>query len=50
MLLNPTGGVLGGDHLVTEIIQEPDTHVCLDDAFGDANLSNFAGGPRCLKP
>ena len=22
MLLNPTGGVLGGDHLVTEIIQE----------------------------
>jgi urease accessory protein len=29
MLLNPTGGVLGGDHLVTEIIQEADTHVCL---------------------
>ena len=29
MLLNPTGGVLGGDHLVTEIIQEPETHVCL---------------------
>jgi urease accessory protein len=29
MLLNPTGGVLGGDHLVTEIIQEAETHVCL---------------------
>jgi len=29
MLLNPTGGVLGGDRLVTEIIQQPDTHVCL---------------------
>jgi urease accessory protein len=29
MLLNPTGGVLGGDHLITEIVQEADTHVCL---------------------
>lgn len=29
MLLNPTGGVLGGDHLATEIIQEAGTHVCL---------------------
>jgi urease accessory protein len=29
MLLNPTGGVLGGDHLVTEIVQEGGTHVCL---------------------
>jgi urease accessory protein len=29
MLLNPTGGVLGGDRLVTEIIQESETHVCL---------------------
>ena len=29
MLLNPTGGILGGDHLHTEIIQEKDTHVCL---------------------
>jgi urease accessory protein len=29
MLLNPTGGVLGGDHLVTEIVQENETHVCL---------------------
>jgi urease accessory protein len=29
MLLNPTGGVLGGDHLVTEIILEAGTHVCL---------------------
>jgi urease accessory protein len=29
MLLNPTGGVLGGDHLVTEIVLEKETHVCL---------------------
>jgi urease accessory protein len=29
MLLNPTGGVLGGDRLVTEIVQEAETHVCL---------------------
>ena len=29
MLLNPTGGVLGGDRLVTEIAQEAGTHVCL---------------------
>jgi urease accessory protein len=29
MLLNPTGGVLGGDHLITEILQEAQTHVCL---------------------
>jgi urease accessory protein len=29
MLLNPTGGVLGGDHLVTEIVLERETHVCL---------------------
>jgi len=29
MLLNPTGGVLGGDHLVTEIELEAGTHVCL---------------------
>jgi urease accessory protein len=29
MLLNPTGGVLGGDHLTTEIVLEPGTHVCL---------------------
>lgn len=29
MMLNPTGGVLGGDHLVTEIVQEAATHVCL---------------------
>jgi urease accessory protein len=29
MLLNPTGGVLGGDHLTTEIVQEAGTHVCL---------------------
>jgi urease accessory protein len=29
MLLNPTGGVLGGDHLVTDVVQEAETHVCL---------------------
>src|SRR5258708_21664102 len=29
MLLNPTGGVLGGDHLVTEIELEAGTHACL---------------------
>ena len=29
MLLNPTGGVVGGDHLLTEIVQEDGTHVCL---------------------
>jgi urease accessory protein len=29
MLLNPTGGVLGGDCLTTEIVQEAGTHVCL---------------------
>jgi urease accessory protein len=29
MLLNPTGGVLGGDHLLTEIVQEAGTHVFL---------------------
>jgi urease accessory protein len=29
MLLNPTGGVLGGDHLFTEIVLEKETHVCL---------------------
>ena len=29
MLLNPTGGVLGGDRLTTAIELENDTHVCL---------------------
>jgi urease accessory protein len=29
ILLNPTGGVLGGDRLVTEIVQQAGTHVCL---------------------
>jgi urease accessory protein len=29
MLLNPTGGVFGGDHLITDIVQEAETHVCL---------------------
>jgi len=29
MLLNPSGGVLGGDRLITEIVQEAGTRVCL---------------------
>ncbi len=29
MLLNPTGGLVGGDHLKTEITLGPGTHVCL---------------------
>jgi urease accessory protein len=29
MLLNPTGGLVGGDRLKTEIALGPDTHVCL---------------------
>lgn len=29
MLLNPTGGVLGGDHLVSHIVQDRETRVCL---------------------
>ncbi|MGH9756661.1 MAG: urease accessory protein UreD [Candidatus Acidiferrales bacterium] len=29
MLLNPTGGVLAGDRLVSHIVQECETHVCL---------------------
>jgi urease accessory protein len=29
MLLNPTGGVLGGDRLLTEVVQEQGTQVCL---------------------
>jgi urease accessory protein len=29
LLLNPTGGVLGGDRLLTRIALERDTHVCL---------------------
>jgi len=29
MLLNPTGGVLGDDHLVTDIVLGNESHVCL---------------------
>jgi urease accessory protein len=29
MLLNPTGGLVGGDHLTTEIILGPGTHLCV---------------------
>lgn len=29
MLLNPTGGLVGGDFLLTDISQKSDTHVCL---------------------
>ena len=48
MLLNPTGGVLGGDHLVTEIIQEAGTHVCLTtpSATRIYRTARKARGPR----
>ena len=29
MLLNPTGGLVGGDFLLTDISQKSDTHICL---------------------
>jgi urease accessory protein len=29
MLLNPTGGLVGGDHLLTRIVQESGTRVCI---------------------
>jgi urease accessory protein len=29
MLLNPTGGLVGGDFLLTQVVQEADTRVCL---------------------
>ena len=29
LLLNPTGGILGGDRLLSRIVLDPDTHACL---------------------
>jgi len=48
MLLNPTGGVLGGDHLATEIIQEPCTHVCLATPSA-TRVYRTAGRPAVLE-
>ena len=48
MLLNPTGGVLGGDHLTTEIIQEPGTHVCLATPSA-TRVYRTAGQPAVLE-
>jgi urease accessory protein len=48
LLLNPTGGVLGGDHLVTEIEQEPGTHVCLTTPSA-TRIYRTAGKPAILE-
>jgi urease accessory protein len=48
MLLNPTGGVLGGDHLVTEIIQEAGTHVSLTTPSA-TRIYRTAGRPAILE-
>jgi urease accessory protein len=48
MLLNPTGGVLGGDHLLTEIVQEPGTHVCLTTPSA-TRVYRSAGKPAILE-
>ena len=48
MLLNPTGGVLGGDHLSTEIIQEPGAHVCLATPSA-TRVYRTAGRPAVLE-
>ena len=48
MLLNPTGGVLGGDHLVTEIIQEAGTHVCLTTPSA-TRIYRTSGQPALLE-
>lgn len=47
MLLNPTGGVLGGDHLVTEIIQQAGTRVCLTTPSA-TRIYRTAGQPAIL--
>ena len=48
MLLNPTGGVLGGDHLITEIVQEAGTHVCLTTP-SSTRVYRSAGKPAILE-
>lgn len=47
MLLNPTGGVLGGDRLVTQIVQEAGTHVCLSTPSA-TRVYRTAGEPAIL--
>jgi urease accessory protein len=48
MLLNPTGGVLGGDHLITEIVLEDGTHVCLTTPSA-TRIYRTAGQPAILE-
>lgn len=48
MLLNPTGGVLGGDRLVTEIELEPGTHACLSTPSA-TRVYRSAGAPAILE-
>jgi urease accessory protein len=48
MLLNPTGGVLGGDHLLTEIVQEAGTHACLTTPSA-TRIYRTAGKPAILQ-
>jgi urease accessory protein len=48
MLLNPTGGVLGGDHLVTEIVQEAGTRVCLTTPSA-TRIYRTSGRPALLE-
>ena len=37
-LLNPTGGVLGGDRLVSDLVLGEGAHACRDHTVGDADL------------
>jgi urease accessory protein len=48
MLLNPTGGVLGGDHLITDIALEAGTHVCLSTPSA-TRIYRSKGEPAVLK-
>lgn len=48
MLLNPTGGVLGGDHLATEINQHAGTRVCLTTPSA-TRIYRTAGRPANLE-
>src|SRR6202140_3925160 len=48
MLLNPTGGVLGGDHLITNVVQEAGTHVCLATPSA-TRIYRTAEKPRILE-
>jgi urease accessory protein len=48
MLLNPTGGVLGGDHLAAEIIQQAGTRVCLTTPSA-TRIYRTSGRPAILE-